>query len=128
RRFGGLTADNNVSFGIERIEMCWFLGSNDCGKTTTMKMLTGLLPASEGKAWRSGTEADANNIETRKRVGFMSQHFSLRGELTVRQNLALPARLFHMENDTIAPRIEELLKACDLGPHAEACAGDLPLA
>ncbi|SNS51461.1 ATP-binding cassette domain-containing protein [Antarctobacter heliothermus] len=127
RRFGDFTAVNDVSFEIELGEIFGFLGSNGCGKTTTMKMLTGLLPASEGEAWLFGKEADANNIETRKRVGFMSQNFSLWGELTVRQNLALHARLFHMPSDTIGPRIATLLKDFDLGPHAEAFAGDLPL-
>jgi len=127
RRFGDFTAVKNVSFEIERGEIFGFLGSNGCGKTTTMKMLTGLLPASEGEALLFGVEADANNIETRKRVGFMSQNFSLWGELTVRQNLKLHARLFHMAGDTIAPRIAELLEEFDLGTHADAFAGDLPL-
>ena len=127
RRFGDFTAVNNVSFEIERGEIFGFLGSNGCGKTTTMKMLTGLLPASEGEAWLFGKETDAHNIETRKRVGFMSQNFSLWGELTVRQNLTLHARLFHMDSATIAPRIAELLADFDLGPHADAFAGALPL-
>jgi ribosome-dependent ATPase len=127
RRFGDFTAVNKVSFEIERGEIFGFLGSNGCGKTTTMKMLTGLLPASQGEAWLFGKEADANNIETRKRVGFMSQNFSLWGELTVRQNLTLHARLFHMERAAIAPRIAALLEDFDLGPHADALANDLPL-
>ncbi|WP_342071770.1 ribosome-associated ATPase/putative transporter RbbA [Yoonia algicola] len=127
RRFGDFTAVNNVSFEIERGEIFGFLGSNGCGKTTTMKMLTGLLPASEGEAWLFGKQADANNLETRKRVGFMSQNFSLWGELTVRQNLSLHARLFHMASDTIAPRIAELLAEFDLEPHADAFADALPL-
>jgi ribosome-dependent ATPase len=127
RRFGDFTAVNNVSFEIERGEIFGFLGSNGCGKTTTMKMLTGLLPASEGEAWLFGKEADAGNLETRKRVGFMSQNFSLWGELTVRQNLALHARLFHMVPDRIAPRIAELLADFDLGSYADAFADALPL-
>ncbi|MFX0543980.1 ribosome-associated ATPase/putative transporter RbbA [Roseovarius sp. S1116L3] len=127
RRFGDFTAVNNVSFEIERGEIFGFLGSNGCGKTTTMKMLTGLLPASEGEAWLFGKEADANNIETRKRVGFMSQNFSLWGELTVRQNLKLHARLFHMPSADINDRIAELLADFDLGTHADAFAKDLPL-
>lgn len=127
RRFGDFTAVNNVSFEIERGEIFGFLGSNGCGKTTTMKMLTGLLPASEGEASLFGKPADAGNIETRKRVGFMSQNFSLWGELTVRQNLALHARLFHMESAAVAGRIAELLAEFGLGTHADAFAKDLPL-
>ena len=127
RRFGDFTAVRDVSFEIERGEIFGFLGSNGCGKTTTMKMLTGLLPASEGEAWLFGEPADASNIETRRRVGFMSQNFSLYGELTVRQNLALHARLFHLDGAKIPKRIDALLADFDLGPHAGAIAGELPL-
>ncbi len=127
RRFGDFTAVRDVTFEIERGEIFGFLGSNGCGKTTTMKMLTGLLPASEGEAWLFGKPADAGNIETRRRVGFMSQNFSLYGELTVRQNLLLHARLFHMPRADVGRRVDELLSEFDLGPHAEAISGDLPL-
>ncbi len=127
RRFGDFTAVHDVSFEIKRGEIFGFLGSNGCGKTTTMKMLTGLLPPSEGEAWLFGEKADAHNIETRKRVGFMTQNFSLYGELTARQNLSLHARLFHLASDDIPDRIEELLNDFDLGPHADAFASDLPL-
>lgn len=127
KRFGDFTAVKDVSFEIRRGEIFGFLGSNGSGKTTTMKMLTGLLPPSEGEAWLFGTKADANNIETRRRVGFMSQSFSLYGELTVRQNLDLHARLFHLPRETIGPRIEELLSDFDLGPYADSFAEALPL-
>ncbi|WP_348225964.1 ATP-binding cassette domain-containing protein, partial [Salmonella enterica] len=69
-----------------------FLGSNGCGKSTTMKMLSGLLPASVGQAWLFGQPVDPNDIGTRRRVGYMSQAFSLYNVLTVRQNLELRAR------------------------------------
>ncbi|MDX1576249.1 MAG: ATP-binding cassette domain-containing protein, partial [Kiloniellales bacterium] len=109
RRFGDFTAVDRASFEIARGEIFGFLGSNGCGKTTTMKMLTGLLPASEGKAWLFGEEANAHDLETRKRVGYMSQAFSLYAELTVRQNLTLHARLFHLPRRRIAGRIDELI-------------------
>jgi ribosome-dependent ATPase len=95
-RFGDFVAVDHVSFRIRRGEIFGFLGSNGCGKSTTMKMLTGLLEASEGKAWLFGHEVDPKDIETRRRVGYMSQAFSLYGELTVAQNLVLHARLFHV--------------------------------
>ena len=91
RRFGDFTAVDHVSFTIERGEIFGFVGSNGCGKTTTMKMLTGLLPASEGEALLFGRPLDASDLNARKRVGYMSQSFSLYTELTVRQNLR-PAR------------------------------------
>jgi ribosome-dependent ATPase len=72
RRFGTFTAVNRVSFAIEPGEIVGFLGSNGCGKSTTMKMLTGLLPPSEGEARLFGQAVDAGNLETRKRVGYMS--------------------------------------------------------
>ncbi|ODT21301.1 MAG: multidrug ABC transporter ATP-binding protein, partial [Kaistia sp. SCN 65-12] len=107
-RFGDFTAVDDVSFRIERGEIFGFLGSNGCGKTTTMKMLTGLLAASEGSARLFGREVDPNDIEVRRRVGYMSQAFSLYSELTVRQNLDLHARLFAMPPATIPARIDGL--------------------
>jgi ribosome-dependent ATPase len=127
RRFGDFTAVDQVSFEIEQGEIFGFLGSNGCGKTTTMKMLTGLLPASEGEAFLFGKPVDANDLETRKRVGFMSQSFSLYGELTVAQNLKLHARLFEMTPAKTAVRIDELVRRFALGEHVDALASALPL-
>jgi len=127
QRFGDFTAVDAVSFQIGKGEIFGFLGSNGCGKTTTMKMLTGLLPPSEGKARLFGKAVDAGNLETRKQVGYMSQAFSLYGELTVAQNLDLHARLFHLPEEKIAPRIAELSQRFGLTPYAEAPAADLPL-
>ena len=95
-RFGDFTAVDHVSFTIERGEIFGFVGSNGCGKTTTMKMLTGLLPPTEGEALVFGRPLDASDLSARSRVGYMSQSFSLYTELTVRQNLDLHARLFHL--------------------------------
>ncbi|YCM46813.1 ribosome-associated ATPase/putative transporter RbbA (plasmid) [Verrucomicrobiaceae bacterium 227] len=127
RRFGKFTAVDNVSFSIRRGEIFGFLGSNGCGKTTTMKVLTGLLPASEGAAELFGRPVDAHNLKTRKRVGYMSQAFSLYSELTVRQNLVLHARLFDLAKERIAPRILELLEKFDLTENADRLSGKLPL-
>ena len=96
RRFGKFTAVNAVNFTIERGEIFGFLGSNGCGKSTTMKMLTGLLPATEGEAILFGKPVDPKNNDARMRVGYMSQAFSLYGELTVAQNLWIHARLYHL--------------------------------
>ncbi|HVO32602.1 MAG TPA: ATP-binding cassette domain-containing protein, partial [Elusimicrobiota bacterium] len=94
RRFGKFTAVDHVSFKIPKGEIFGFLGSNGCGKTTTMKMLTGLLPSTEGTALMFGERVEADDLETRKRIGFMSQAFSLYAELSVRQNLVLHAHIF----------------------------------
>ncbi len=127
RRFGDFTAVDQASFRIGVGEIFGFLGSNGCGKTTTMKMLTGLLPADAGEAALFGHLIDARDIATRKRVGYMSQGFSLYSELTVRQNLDLHARLFHLPNERVLPRIAEMLERFALGPHADSYPDSLPL-
>lgn len=127
RRFGDFLAVNNVSFTIERGEIFGFLGSNGCGKTTTMKMLTGLLPASEGHAELFGRAVQADSYEMRKRVGYMSQAFSLYGELTVSQNLWLHARLYHLPRQRRQNRIDELADQFELAAFMNQSAGELPL-
>jgi ribosome-dependent ATPase len=92
-----------------------------------MKMLTGLLPASEGEAFLFGKPVDANDLATRKRVCYMSQSFSLYGELTVLQNLDLHARLFNLPTNGIAARIEHLIQRFGLGEHRDHLASALPL-
>ncbi|RPI47857.1 MAG: ABC transporter ATP-binding protein/permease [Betaproteobacteria bacterium] len=127
RRFGDFTAVDHVSFRIERGEIFGFLGSNGCGKTTTMKMLTGLLPASEGQAALFGVPVAAKGHAMRKRVGYMSQGFSLYSELTVRQNLDLHARLFHLPRERIGARIGEMVERFGLEDYVDQRAESLPL-
>ncbi|MGZ3379961.1 MAG: ribosome-associated ATPase/putative transporter RbbA [Isosphaeraceae bacterium] len=127
RRFGNFTAVNDVNLSIERGEIFGFLGSNGCGKSTTMKMLTGLLPASEGEATLFGQPIAANSNETRMRVGYMTQAFSLYGELTVRQNLDLHARLYNLPAEQARERIRELVDRFGLESHLDALAEQLPL-
>ncbi|MFZ2469070.1 MAG: ATP-binding cassette domain-containing protein, partial [Parvibaculum sedimenti] len=126
-RFGDFVAVDHVSFSIERGEIFGFLGSNGCGKTTTMKMLTGLLPASEGSARLLGEPLDARDMETRRRVGYMSQSFSLYGELSVRQNLDLHAKLYGLPREEVGPRVEEMLERFDLAGVADEMPEKLPL-
>ncbi len=126
-RFGGFTAVDDVSFRIRKGEIFGFLGSNGCGKTTTMKMLTGLLPASAGSARLFGRPVDAGDMGVRRRVGYMAQAFSLYGELTVRQNLELQARLFAMEARTVRERIADLAARFDLGAVLDSLPEALPL-
>ena len=127
RRFNGFTAVDNVSFRIGRGEIFGFLGSNGCGKSTTMKMLTGLLPASAGSAQLFGQKLDAGDMATRRRVGYMSQSFSLYGELTVRQNLRLHAQLFRLPAAGIDARVAEMLERFDLKDAADSRPENLPL-
>ena len=126
-RFGDFTAVDHVNFRIRRGEIFGFLGSNGCGKSTTMKMLTGLLPASDGQAWLFGKPVDPHDIDTRRRVGYMSQAFSLYGELTVRQNLVLHAQLFHVPADQQAARVQAMVERFDLQDALDALPESLPL-
>lgn len=126
-RFGNFVAVDHVNFRIARGEIFGFLGSNGCGKSTTMKMLTGLLPASEGEAWLFGQLVNPRDIETRRRVGYMSQAFSLYSELTVRQNLELHARLFHIPDADIPARVAEMSQRFMLTEVEDALPASLPL-
>jgi len=126
-RFGDFVAVDHVSFQIPRGEIFGFLGSNGCGKTTTMKMLTGLLQPSDGEAWLFGEPVDARNIETRRHVGYMSQAFSLYTELTVHQNLELHARLFDVPEDLIPGRIETMVSRFGLADVIDVLPDKLPL-
>lgn len=126
-RFGDFTAVDHVSFRIMQGEIFGFLGSNGCGKTTTMKMLTGLLPLTEGQAWLFGQPVNPDDLETRRRVGYMAQTFSLYSELTVWQNLKLHAQLFHVPPQEIQPRIERLVKRFSLEGVLHALPNSLPL-
>ena len=127
RRFGDFVAVDHVNFRIAPGEIFGFLGSNGCGKSTTMKMLTGFLPATEGWAKLFGRPMGSNDMEMRRNVGYMTQAFSLYGELTVRQNLELHAQLYHLPRDKIEGRIKELLKRYDLEEVANAKPESLPL-
>jgi ribosome-dependent ATPase len=126
-RFGDFVAVDHVDFRIRRGEIFGFLGSNGCGKSTTMKMLTGLLPASEGQARLFGQAVDSANLDTRRRVGYMSQAFSLYGELTVRQNLVLHARLFKLVETGIPARVDEMVQRFGLGEVQDSLPEKLPL-
>jgi ribosome-dependent ATPase len=127
RRFGDFIAVDHVSFDIQRGEIFGFVGSNGCGKTTTMKMLTGLLPATAGTATLFGKPIAADGMRSRMRVGYMSQSFSLYTELTVRQNLDLHARLFHLPAPSIAARTEQLIRQFGLQDWRDQFAASLPL-
>lgn len=127
QRFGQFVAVDHVNFRILQGEIFGFLGSNGCGKSTTMKMLTGLLAATEGQAWLFGKEIDAHDINTRKKLGYMSQAFSLYSELTVKQNLVLHARLFGVAEEKIPVRINEMLTRFDLALVAESLPENIPL-
>ncbi|SDS82664.1 ribosome-associated ATPase/putative transporter RbbA [Bradyrhizobium canariense] len=126
-RFGDFTAVDKVNFTIEQGEIFGFVGSNGCGKSTTMKMLTGLLPPSEGAALLFGKPLDPSDMNSRYRVGYMSQSFSLYTELTVQQNLELHAHLFHIPAEKARVRIAGLVDSFGLKDYFDQRTLDLPL-
>ncbi|WP_166171965.1 ribosome-associated ATPase/putative transporter RbbA [Acinetobacter sp. SA01] len=126
-KFGDFTAVDHVNFQIRRGEIFGFLGSNGCGKSTTMKVLTGLLEASEGQAWLFGQPVQGSDMATRRRVGYMSQSFSLYSELTIIQNLVLHAKLFHVPAEQVDARVEQMLQRFDLMELKDKLPDDLPL-
>jgi ribosome-dependent ATPase len=127
RRFGSFVAVDNVSFRIGTGEIFGFLGSNGCGKTTTMKMLTGLLDITAGSAKLLGKQVDAHDMLARMRIGYMSQSFSLYEELTVRQNLMLHARLYRVAQEKAGPLVDTALTDFALKDHADTMPVELPL-
>ena len=127
KKFGDFTAVDHVSFRIRRGEIFGFLGSNGCGKTTTMRMLTGLLPATSGEAKLFGNPIDGNSMEMRKNLGYMTQLFSLYNELSVRQNLELYAKLYGIPAHDVDQRVEEMLKRFDLVGVSDSLPTELPL-
>lgn len=127
KKFGDFVAVSDVNLQVKRGEIFGFLGSNGCGKSTTMKMLTGLLPPSEGTATLLDQPIDANDLATRRRVGYMSQNFSLYAELTVYQNLMLHAKLFYLPLAEREPRVAELAKRFELESVLNTLPNSLPL-
>jgi len=127
KRFGDFTAVDHVSFKIRQGEIFGFLGSNGCGKTTTMRMLTGLMNPSEGKCELFGKPVEAESMETRLKLGYMTQLFSLYNELTVRQNLMLYARLYRIAENEVKERVEAMMERFQLQNYAEVTPQSLPL-
>ncbi|OOH92340.1 multidrug ABC transporter ATP-binding protein [Pasteurellaceae bacterium 15-036681] len=127
KKFDDFVSVDNVSFIIPRGEIFGFLGSNGCGKSTTMKMLTGLLDPTEGSATLLGQPIDASDINTRKRVGYMSQAFSLYEELTVKENLTLHAKLFQIPKPSWVEYVNNAMTQFHLNELANKKPSDLPL-
>ncbi|HVH72186.1 MAG TPA: ABC transporter ATP-binding protein [Candidatus Dormibacteraeota bacterium] len=125
RRFGNFTAVNDVSFRVEKGEIFGFLGPNGSGKTTVIKMLTGLLPLSGGNARVEGIDVRTNSEGVRERIGYMSQNFSLYYDLTVEENLKFYGRIYSLEPARLKRRMEEIVQLNGLGPYLNRLAAQL---
>lgn len=126
-KFGEFTAVNSVDFQIQQGEIFGFLGSNGCGKSTTMKMLTGLLTPSDGSIKLFGKSIQQNSLDIRKHVGYMTQSFSLYNELTIKENMVLHAHLYQIAHNKVALRVEEMLEYFKLKAYEHRLTNDLPL-
>src|SRR5262244_3496078 len=125
RRFGNFTAVNDVSFHVEKGEIFGFLGPNGSGKTTVIKMLTGLLPLSSGSALVEGVDVRADSEGVRERIGYMSQNFSLYYDLTVEENLRFYGRIYGLEPERLKRRIDETVQLNGLGPYLNRLSAQL---
>jgi ABC-2 type transport system ATP-binding protein len=125
RRFGNFTAVNDVSFRVERGEIFGFLGPNGSGKTTVIKMLTGLLPLSGGQAFVEGLDVRTDSESVRERIGYMSQNFSLYYDLTVEENLQFYGRIYSLEPARLKRRIDEIVELNGLAPYMNRLAAQL---
>src|SRR6202521_4740720 len=125
RRFGNFTAVNDVSFRVEKGEIFGFLGPNGSGKTTVIKMLTGLLPLSGGSAYVEGLDVRTDSESVRERIGYMSQNFSLYYDLTVVENLQFYGRIYGLEPARLKRRIDEVVELNGLAPYLNRLAAQL---
>jgi ABC-type multidrug transport system ATPase subunit len=125
RRFGNFTAVNDVSFRVEKGEIFGFLGPNGSGKTTVIKMLTGLLPLSGGEAHVEGLDVRTDSESVRERIGYMSQNFSLYYDLTVEENLQFYGRIYSLESARLKRRMDEIVELNGLGPYLKRLAAQL---
>ena len=125
RRFGDFVAVDGVSFRVEKGEIFGFLGPNGSGKTTVIKMLTGLLPLSEGSAGVEGLDVRTEAEAVRERIGYMSQKFSLYDDLTVTENLQFYGRIYGLPPARMKRRIDEIVQLNGLGPYMNRLAARL---
>jgi ABC-2 type transport system ATP-binding protein len=127
RRFRSFVAVDHITFHVKAGEVFGFLGANGAGKTTAIKMLIGLLAPSEGDAHVAGFDIRTQREQIRRNIGYMSQRFSLYGDLTVRENIQLYGGIYGLSDDAIASRMAALLDTLGLADRSAVLVGALPL-
>ncbi len=127
KTFGNFTAVDSISFNVKKGEIFGFLGANGAGKTTAMKMLTGLLSPSSGKATVVGYDVFSQSEQIKKRIGYMSQKFSLYEDLTLYENIRFFAGIYGLSNSQIKEKANELIHRFQLEDLRKTLVGELPL-
>ena len=127
KRFGHFTAVDRISLSVASGEVFGFLGANGAGKTTAMRILVGVLAPTEGEASVAGYNVRTEHDRIRAAIGYMSQRFSLYGDLTVKENIRLYATIYGLSDAAIAERGTALLDRLGLGDRGDQLVGELPL-
>ena len=127
KQFGNFTAVDNISFSVEKGEIFGFLGANGAGKTTAMRMLCGLSRPTSGKAVVAGIDVVKDPEKIKRRIGYMSQRFSLYDDLTVSENMTLFAGIYGMREKDIAAKRTAVLTRLGLYDERDILVGSLPL-
>jgi ABC-type multidrug transport system ATPase subunit len=125
RRFGTFLAVDDVSFQVEKGEILGFLGPNGSGKTTVIKVLTGLLPMTAGTAIVQGIDVGSDPEGVRENIGYMSQNFSLYSDLTVAENLRFYGRIYGLPPERLRQRMKDIIQLNGLSPYLNRLAAQL---
>lgn len=127
KKFGDFTAVDQISFEVKRGEIFGFLGANGAGKTTAIKMLTGLLSPTSGEGSVAGLDIYSESEEIKKKIGYMSQRFSLYDDLTVKENIRFYGGVYGLSRETLRDKYDEILEKVDLKDSLDTRVGSLPL-
>lgn len=127
KRFGDFTAVDNISFNVRRGEIFGFLGANGAGKTTAMRILCGLSRPTSGEGTVAGYDINTQQEKIKRRIGYMSQKFSLYPDLTVRENIRLFGGIYGLRDREIKEKTDTLLSMLDMRQERDKFAGSLPL-
>ncbi len=127
KRFGAFTAVDQISFEVFQGEIFGFLGANGAGKTTAMRMLIGLIKPSGGRATVAGFDVARKPEEVKRRIGYMSQRFTLYEDLSIRENIQLYGGIYGLSNSAIRRESERLIAELHLEASANALVKSLPL-
>jgi ABC-2 type transport system ATP-binding protein len=127
RTFGTFTAVDAISFHVQPGEVFGFLGANGAGKTTAIRMLTGLLEPTSGRAKVAGYDVESDPERVKQSIGYMSQRFSLYEDLTVQENVQLYAGMYGLTDEEIDERTDALLSRLEMEPRRNRLVASLPL-